>query len=149
MCPLVDAGPSLIKWALKEIPLQMNLIRALGRWCPALLIMAAIFAFSSRPSDDLPSFYLFDTLAKKGGHMIGYGLLAASYLYAFNHHGRKSFYLAWLLAVLYAFTDEYHQSFVASRHPSIWDVILFDNFGAILALCFISWRGKLKTTVHK
>ena len=149
MCPLVDAGPSLIKWALKEIPLQMNLIRALGRWCPALLIMAAIFAFSSRPSDDLPSFYLFDTLAKKGGHMIGYGLLAASYLYAFNHHGRKSFYLAWLLTVLYAFTDEYHQSFVASRHPSIWDVILFDNFGAILALCFISWRGKLKTTVHK
>jgi len=120
----------------------MNLIRALGRWCPALLMMAAIFAFSSRPSDDLPSFYLFDTLAKKGGHMIGYGLLVASYLYAINRRDRKSFYLAWLLAVLYAFTDEYHQSFVASRHSSVWDVILFDNFGAILALSFISRRNK-------
>ena len=129
--------------------MQMNLIRALGRWCPALLMMAAIFAFSSRPSDELPSFYLFDYLVKKGGHMIGYGLLATSYLYAFNRRDGKSFYLAWLLAVLYAFTDEYHQSFIASRHSSIWDVILFDNFGAIFALYLLSWRGKLKTTVHK
>ncbi|MCJ7435157.1 MAG: VanZ family protein [Anaerolineales bacterium] len=120
----------------------MNLIRTLRRWCPALLMMTAIFAFSSRSSDELPSFYLFDALAKKGGHMVGYGLLAASYIYALNHRDRKSFYLAWFLAILYAFTDEYHQSFVASRHASIWDVMVFDNFGAILALCFISWRNK-------
>ena len=120
----------------------MKLIRALGRWCPALLMMAVIFAFSSRPSDELPSFYLFDYLVKKSGHMIGYGLLALSYLYAFNRRDGKSFYIAWLLAVLYAFTDEYHQSFVAGRNSSIWDVMLFDNFGAILALYFISWRNK-------
>ena len=120
----------------------MNLMRVLGRWCPAFLMMVTIFALSSRPSDELPSFYFFDYLVKKGGHMTGYGLLAASYLYAFNRRDRKSFYLAWLLAVLYAFTDEYHQSFIPSRHPSIWDVILFDNFGAILALCFICRRNK-------
>ena len=120
----------------------MNLMRALGRWYPTLLIMAAIFAFSSRPSDDLPNFHLFDYFVKKGGHMIGYGLLALSYLYAFNRRDNKSFFLAWLLAVSYAFTDEYHQSFIASRHPSIWDVVLFDNFGAILALFFASWRSK-------
>ena len=40
----------------------MNLIRTLGRWCPAFLMMMAIFAFSSRPSDDLQHFYLFDYL---------------------------------------------------------------------------------------
>jgi VanZ family protein len=120
----------------------MKLMRALGRWCPAFLMMAAIFALSSRPSDELPSFHLFDYVVKKAGHMIGYGLLAASYLYAFNRRDGKSFYAAWLLAVLYAFTDEYHQSFVASRHSSIWDVILFDNFGAILALYFLSRKKK-------
>jgi VanZ family protein len=120
----------------------MNLMRAVGRWCPALLMMAAIFAFSSRPSDDLPNFHLFDYFVKKAGHMTGYGLLAISYLYAFNRCDNKSFFLAWLLAVLYAFTDEYHQSFVASRHSSIWDVMLFDNFGAILALYFAFRRNK-------
>ena len=120
----------------------MKLMRALGRWCPAFLMMAAIFAFSSRPSDDLPNFHLFDYLVKKAGHMIGFGLLALSYLYAFNRRDNKSVFIAWLLAILYAFTDEYHQSFVASRHSSIWDVILFDNFGAILALYFLSPRNK-------
>jgi hypothetical protein len=120
----------------------MNLIRTLGRWCPAFLMMAAIFAFSSRPSEDLPNFYLFDYLVKKAGHMIGYGLLALSYLYAFNRRDNKSIFIAWLLTVLYALTDEYHQSFVASRHSSIWDVVLFDNFGAILALAFASWKNK-------
>ena len=127
----------------------MNLMRVLGRWYPAFLMMAAIFALSSRPSDELPSFYLFDTLVKKGGHMTGYGLLAVSYLYAFNHHGRKSFYLAWLLTVLYAITDEYHQSFIPSRHPSIWDVVLFDNFGAMIALGLVFWRRKLNAVVPK
>jgi len=120
----------------------MNSARALVRWLPAVVMMAAIFIFSSYPADELPDFRFFDYLVKKGGHMTGYGLLAASYLYAFNRRERKFFYFAWLLAVLYALTDEYHQSFVAGRHPSIWDVILFDNFGAILALCFISWRSR-------
>jgi VanZ family protein len=127
----------------------MTKTRALCRWLPALLIMAGIFILSSFPSNELPNFHLFDYLVKKGGHMIGYGLLAASYLYALGRRDWKSFFLAWLLAVLYAFTDEYHQSFVAGRHPSVWDVILFDNFGAILALCFISWRGKLKPAAHE
>jgi VanZ family protein len=31
-------------------------------------------------------------------------------------------------------TDEYHQSFVAGRSPSIIDVFLFDNIGVLLSL---------------
>jgi VanZ family protein len=112
------------------------------RWFPAILVMAVIFFFSSRPSDDLPNFNSFDYLIKKAGHMTGYGLLALSYLYAFNRCDNKSIFIAWLLAVLYAFTDEYHQSFIPGRHSGIWDVLLFDNFGAILALYLNSWRNK-------
>lgn len=77
--------------------------------------------------------------------MIGYGLLALSYLYAFNRRSPKIFYVAWLLAILYAFTDEYHQSFVGGRHPSFWDVMIFDNLGAGLALYFILWRDRKKS----
>ncbi len=41
--------------------------------------MAIIFAFSSTPGKDLPNFGVLDFLVKKGGHMLGYGLLALAY----------------------------------------------------------------------
>jgi VanZ family protein len=65
--------------------------------------------------------------------MLGYGLLALSYWHGFGWDGRKRPF-AWLLAVLYAATDEFHQSFVDGRNPSSWDVLVFDNLGALMAL---------------
>ena len=104
--------------------------------------MASIFFFSSRPLDDLPNFDFLDDFVKKSGHVIGYGLLAFSYLHGSNRRDRKYYYAAWLLAVLYALTDEYHQSFVAGRNASIWDVVLFDNLGASLALYYTFSKRK-------
>lgn len=103
------------------------------KWMPALVVMAVIFLFSSQPSKNLPDFGLIDRLVKKGGHMLGYGLLALSYWNGFGFE-RKKRPLAWLLAVLYATTDEFHQSFVSGRNPSVWDVLIFDNLGALLSL---------------
>jgi len=103
------------------------------KWAPALVIMGVIFLFSSQPSQNLPDFGLVDRIVKKGGHMLGYGLLALSYWNGFGW-GRKKLPLAWLLAVLYAATDEFHQSFVSGRHPSVWDVLIFDNLGALISL---------------
>lgn len=67
--------------------------------------------------------------------MLGYGLLAMSYFYGFGGiPGRNAgefgkmktafapVVLAWFLAVLYALTDEFHQSFVLGRHASLVDV---------------------------
>ena len=65
--------------------------------------------------------------------MLGYGLLALSYWHAFGWTGRRR-WLAWALAILYACTDEFHQSFVWGRHPSIWDVLVFDNLGALISI---------------
>ena len=65
--------------------------------------------------------------------MIGYAMLAWSYWYAFGlHPGKRG--LAWLLALVYAVTDELHQSFVPGRYSSVWDVLIFDNFGALISL---------------
>jgi VanZ family protein len=113
----------------------------LPRWLPALLIMLIIFLFSSQPSSNIPNFRWADEIVKKGGHMIGYAMLALSYWHAFGmQEGRRWF--AWLLAVLYAFSDELHQSFVPGRHPGIWDVLIFDNFGALIALWLASQWSK-------
>ena len=111
------------------------------RWFPAFFIMLIIFSSSSQPSDNLPSFQNWDYAIKKMGHAIGYGLLALSYFH-FLKYDSKKYWLAWLLAVAFSATDEFHQSFVPGRHASAFDVLIFDNFGAAFALLlyFIYWR---------
>ena len=65
--------------------------------------------------------------------MVGYALLALSFWYALEWKSDRR-WLAWLLAILYAITDELHQSYVPGRHPSVWDVVIFDNLGALISL---------------
>jgi VanZ family protein len=107
--------------------------RIVLRWLPALLVMLTIFYFSAQPSTELPRFDWADRIVKKGGHMFGYALLAGSYWRAFHFRPARQ-WLAWCLAVLYAITDEFHQSVVPGRFPSAWDVLIFDNLGALISL---------------
>lgn len=95
--------------------------------------MIVIFLFSAQPSDALPDFDWADRAVKKGGHMVGYALLAASLWRGFRFAPERR-WLAWLLAVLYAVSDELHQSLVPGRFPSAWDVLVFDNLGALISL---------------
>ncbi|HEY9528529.1 MAG TPA: VanZ family protein [Anaerolineales bacterium] len=118
-----------------------KLIQIVLRWLPAFLVMLVIFLVSSQPSSDLPNFDWADRLIKKGGHMIGYAILALSYWRALRFRQGK-WWLAWGFALLYAVTDEFHQSFVPGRHPSVWDVLVFDNFGALFSL----WLMRLYKT---
>jgi len=103
------------------------------KWLSAVGVMAAIFLISSLPSDELPIFGWADLIVKKGGHMLGYGLLAVSWWRGFTWRDDKR-WVAWALTVLYACTDEFHQSYVSGRHPSIWDVLIYDNIGAMISL---------------
>lgn len=96
-------------------------------------MMIVIFFFSAQPASQLPNFDWADKLVKKGGHVVGYAILALLYWRALDFNRNKR-WLAWLLALLYAVTDEFHQSFVAGRHPTIWDILIFDNLGALMAL---------------
>jgi VanZ family protein len=95
--------------------------------------MGLIFWFSSQPSSNLPNFGWADKAIKKGGHMLGFAMLACSYWYGLDLESNKR-RLVWLFAILYAVTDEYHQSFVTGRFPSAWDVFVFDNLGILIAL---------------
>ena len=107
------------------------------RWLPALVMMIILFLASNTPASSIPTFGVFDTLVKKAGHMLGYALLASAYWYGMNFN-RKRLWLAFTLALLYAASDEFHQTFTAGRHPSWVDVIVFDGSGAAAAL-FLEW----------
>ena len=117
------------------------------RWVPALFLMATIFGFSSIPSAEMPNFGSSDLFVKKGGHMLGYGLLALAYWYALRFE-KRSWWLALLLAVVYALSDEFHQSFVSGRHPSWVDALVIDGSGATIALALAYW-GQFKKAKFK
>lgn len=114
--------------------LQMESIKNfIYRWGSAILLMAVIFGFSSTPGSNLPNFGSMDDIVKKGGHMLGYGLLSSAYWHGLKWD-KKRVWWAWIFAVIYACTDEYHQSFVSGRHPSPLDILLFDAPGAAIML---------------
>lgn len=108
--------------------------------------MAVIFWFSSQPSSDLPNFGLVDRVIKKTGHVFEFAVLSFWVWYALEFRSERV-RLAWLIAFLYAITDEIHQSYVPGRNPSVWDVIVFDNAGAWISL-WIAQRRLEKTTSH-
>ena len=95
----------------------------------------------------MPNFGLIDFLVKKGGHALGYGLLALAYLRGLK--GERSeiiprqLFIAWVLATLYSATDEFHQSFVPGRHPAVTDVMI-DSFGAMAGLILANRYCKQK-----
>jgi VanZ family protein len=117
----------------------------LFRWLPAALMMLAIFLYSAGQALDMPQSGL-RLLVNKSGHVIGYAMLALSYWRAFNFNTNKR-WAAWLLAVLYAMTDEFHQSFVPGRYSSLFDVLVYDNLGACFAMLLAGLFLKQKQPV--
>jgi VanZ family protein len=117
------------------------------RWLPAVLIMAIIFAFSSIPSKEMPNFGPEDLIVKKGGHVLGYGLLTTAYWYGFRFEKRR-WWQALLIAIFYAMSDEFHQSFVPGRHPSWVDALVIDGSGGAIAEGMVYWlKARKKLSV--
>ena len=103
--------------------------------------MGLIFAASAQPQLPTVREHWLDTAIKKGGHMLGYGLLASLYMRALRSHLGASIQLRWLswgLAVVYALTDECHQRFVPGRNGTVVDVGI-DGVGAGLAMLLHRW----------
>lgn len=117
----------------RELPLIV-------RWLPAILMMGAIFFFSSLPAGRVPSFGEWDLWIKKAGHASGYALLGLAYYFALPPRLSKGFrwILALFMAILFALSDEFHQSFVQDRNSSIIDVGI-DTIGAAIALTIVAF----------
>jgi VanZ family protein len=91
--------------------------------------MGLIYFFSAQP--DLNSgLGVVDTVGRKLAHMVEYGLLWFLWWRALGY-GNPGIAIA--ITLLWAASDEYHQTFVDGRHGSPWDVAI-DAVGVSLAL---------------
>lgn len=122
---------AVVEWPAMDKHASRNSMR----WLPAILLMGIIFVLSSLPAERIPFFGRYDVFVKKGAHALGYGMLALAYAYALP--SRISLPARWglslCMAVLFALSDEFHQSFVEGRNSSLTDVFI-DGFGAAVSL---------------
>ena len=134
-------------------------------WIPSWIWMTGIFigstdALSSRrtsrilgpllrwlfPDIRLETLDAVQWFIRKLGHCTEYGILAVLFWLALrgplwrrtDPWNRRSAWTSWILAVAYAVSDEWHQSFVATRQGQ-WMDVLIDAFGAAVALLLLSW----------
>jgi VanZ family protein len=100
---------------------------------PAIIWALVLFTLSSVPGSSVPSvgFSHEDIIA----HLIVYAILGYLLAMAFVRHGRpidrQRILVAILFGIIYAFSDEFHQSFVPGRFPSISDFIA-DSVGLVI-----------------
>ena len=107
--------------------LEDDPMRALLRVLPPTVWMGVIFAFSAQ--SDLSSGLSWDFPLRKAAHMTEYGILWWLLQRALGE-GRRS--LAAAIAIAYAATDEFHQTFVGGRHGTPVDVLI-DTAGIAIA----------------
>lgn len=103
-------------------------------WVLVVVWAGFIFALSATPNLRFAESASLDFLVRKAGHMAAFGILAVL-LWRAIAYSRRSGAMAVSLAltILYAASDEFHQSFTAGRHPSPIDVGI-DSIGALIAL---------------
>ncbi|MFC6037985.1 VanZ family protein [Paenisporosarcina macmurdoensis] len=82
-------------------------------------------------------------LLRKGAHIAIFGALAFAAYIMF-----RRIRIAFILTVVLAIADEYHQSLTGGRTPTIHDVML-DSFGAALALTMIWIYKKYRQPITK
>lgn len=139
------------------------------RWLPAVLWMGFIFFLSHQEAGSssqlssgitrtlfniidraLPWIDLeldfFHFLVRKGAHFTAYLILGLLLAWAMKPDDRKAYLRVLLLCVLYAMSDEFHQTFVSGRSGEIRDVLI-DSTGSLTGL--LLYAGARLSSVKK
>jgi VanZ family protein len=122
----------------------MKLSRLASLLLPPLAVMALIFFLSAQPDDAVDRTF-WEVLIRKLGHVTEYFLLTLAWWRALDGLlGNASpgvVAAAATVSILYAGSDEFHQTFVDGRNGTPVDVLI-DSIGIALA-CWVVTRRPL------
>ena len=107
-----------------------------------LALMALVFVLSAQPDLD-SGLGNIDLILRKLAHATEYALLTLLWAWALRPVTRRNIYAAALIAVLYAASDEYHQSFVEGRSGLASDVLI-DAIGVAVALALLRYHRAVR-----
>ena len=119
-------------------------MKRLFAWLPAVVWAGFIFFVSAQPKETFDRLGLTGQLLSTIGHLVTYGVLmllvVLALRYGSNLPTRFVFITAFVLIALYGLSDEYHQSFVPGRTPTVVDWLV-DLSGAALVWIILVRRG--------
>ena len=130
----------LVLWAVLIFIGSGNVLSAAHT---SIILRAVRWLFPNVRDESLAVLHL---LVRKAGHLTEYAVFATLAARAFRASSHDLLRRHWvgcslLLAIVYALTDELHQSFVPSRTASIYDSLI-DSMGALMALTIIWLRHR-------
>lgn len=118
----------------------MNVLRLI----PMITVMGIIFFLSNQPGDslNLPDIPDLDKVL----HAVAYGTLAGTVLFAVPKHlyeqsPMRTSLLVVLFCLAYGISDEFHQSFVPDRTPSVLDLIADTTGAAVMVFIWCLSKG--------
>lgn len=103
---------------MKRIKFEKILIN-IERFLPLFLMCAFIYIQSSKPAVAVSYVGWFNYFLHKLAHVVLFSLL-----FLFSCRAFRDKKLALIFTIIYAFSDEYHQTFVATRTPAFTDVMI-------------------------
>jgi len=123
----------------------MNATTFLFSWLPPVVWCGLIFYMSSIPGLN-SGLGVWDLILRKCAHMFEFGVLALLFARAFRRTWialapAGIVLLSFVLTLLYAISDEVHQSFVPNRGPSAMDVLV-DTAGIVAAFVFVFFLNR-------
>ena len=118
--------------------------RCLYRWAPLLGWMVLIYVLSAQSTLPSPHDDVLRHLVSSSAHAFVFGVLAVLWLRVVGK-GRWSWAVALGLTMLYAVSDEVHQTFVPGRVADPWDLFC-DGLGAAVMLLALGWLWRRRET---
>ena len=103
-------------------------------WLPVLAWMGVIFAFSAISINGQAKFSWPDFIIKKTAHVTEYAIL-----FWLTYRANKSFKYSLIICLLFALSDEWHQTITPGREGTLRDVG-FDSLGTLLSLTWLKSR---------
>lgn len=107
-------------------------------WLPPVMCMFLIFSLSSRQRISVSEITSINFIFFKTLHIIEYAVLFFLLFRAFFKTTtlplHRIFFITIFISIIYAFTDELHQTFVPTREGSPRDIVI-DTIGILL--CFM------------
>jgi VanZ family protein len=139
--------------AVADEPMWKRIYRnKLLAWILVLGWMTVIYVFSAQAhSGEITEAVLgaANLIVRKTAHMTEYCILYVLLRHALVvTDARRSSFWPFLIATVYAMTDEYHQIFVPGRSATVSDVLI-DSFGACAGWFFCTYFAVLKSFCSK
>lgn len=123
-----------------------RLLKWIFFWLPPIIWMNLIFLLSSKTRIGVSEVQLFNFIIFKTLHIIEYAILylllfRGFYLSINKKPTSKTYVMAFVIAVLYASSDEIHQAFIPTREGTIRDIFI-DTIG--ISIMYILIKNNIK-----